>query len=673
MPSASPQPETATATSSGGGSAPTAPKFLVETSRGHRDRRHEEPIIVASPEIEGAVCFQPEPAGFAVELQGLPAGGEAPQLFDAGGTLIQTLAVGADGKASATVPPDPERGAAPWRLRLPKFQATVQIDGVTRWRNGDLSPDLSLWTPVPDSWFAFHANRWALTPYSRTVYGQAGDRRELSFRIENRAREDREFALKLESPQAAVPVELSATRLAVRAGESATVTASIRFPAGDARTACRLRITPDDGGGFTTYSTIALVPGESPAASPLPIPLDLRPYRHENEQFGYLPDYPLDNQVYFDLENRPFVTARNSLWAFRDGAWQRTPATSLRSTKVAFDADNTAYLLATVDRRPALLHSSDGGKTLVASPIPGGGTFDIEQYSGQNTPPQPPPIIRVTRTAKDAKLIWRSVCDLDLFLPRKEGDTIVVGEPIPVSKLCIGLSHHSGIPSSIVSRGDKVHVVWGEATDPEAKAPGVPTYVATYDRTARTLGKPHLIGHGPPANDVHNTPCIAIDSKGILHVLIGTHGRAFGYSHSLLPNDASGGWTPAEPVGPGLSQTYVGLVCDPDDTLHLVFRLWLRDQQRFPDGSFASLARMSKPAGQPWSMPSPLVLAPFSDYSIFYHRLTIDRRGRLFLSYDYWSTHWFYRTDHRGGRRALMFSPDAGQTWRLADNRDLTP
>jgi len=66
-----------------------------------------------------------------------------------------------------------------------------------------------------------------------------------------------------------------------------------------------------------------------------------------------------------------------------------------------------------------------------------------------------------------------------------------------------------------------------------------------------------------------------------------------------------------------------------------------------------------------------LIVPPFSEYSVFYHRLTIDRRGRLFLSYDYWSTYWFYRTDHRGSRRALLMSPDGGDTWKLAETRDL--
>ena len=125
----------------------------------------------------------------------------------------------------------------------------------------------------------------------------------------------------------------------------------------------------------------------------------------------------------------------------------------------------------------------------------------------------------------------------------------MIGEPILLSKSCIGLSTHSGAPSSIVSRGSKVHVVWAEATDPEEKVPGVPTYVVTYDRETKTLGKPALIGYGPPANDIHNTPSITMDSRGYLHALAGTHGRPFQYARSLKPNDSGAGWTEAVPTG----------------------------------------------------------------------------------------------------------------------------
>jgi len=168
-----------------------------------------------------------------------------------------------------------------------------------------------------------------------------------------------------------------------------------------------------------------------------------------------------------------------------------------------------------------------------------------------------------------------------------------------------------------VSRGTKVHVVWAEATEPEENAPGVPTFAATYYRETATLSAPALVGYGPPANDVHNTPSITMDSKGYLHVLVGTHGRPFQYARSLAPNSAADGWTPAEYIGPGLRQTYVGMVCGQDDTVHIVFRLWRDDTAYFPASHYATLGYMRKPVDGPWSEPRPLVIAPFSEYSVF--------------------------------------------------------
>ncbi|MCY2990047.1 MAG: hypothetical protein NTY19_19565 [Planctomycetota bacterium] len=50
--------------------------------------------------------------------------------------------------------------------------------------------------------------------------------------------------------------------------------------------------------------------------------------------------------------------------------------------------------------------------------------------------------------------------------------------------------------------------------------------------------------------------------------------------------------------------------------------------------------------------------------------MTIDHGGRLWLSYDYWSTFWFYRNDWPGSRRVLLVSPDGGETWKLADREE---
>lgn len=661
-------------------------KYLIETSRGHRDARHEEPIVLRNAGQPGDVGFMPGTAPFTVDVSGLAKGLSDLSVYNSESNHVATLAVSPEGKVHHAFPAHKSRKGKLWRLHFTDAQAVIHIDGVTRWQRGEPRENLSLWTPELSSWFPLHENRWLLTPYSRTIYVEAGSQGQLDFTIHNSGPSVKGVALSLEFDADAVwSANLPKTHIELKAHSAGQVAFDYSVPAHGKEWKCYLRATVLDKTQFSTWSSVTLNRGTAPAKSPVQGPIKLEPYEHENEQYGYLPDYPLDNQVYFDMQNRPFIIAGDGVYALRSSVWRKTTKAYrghtkqvilIRplGTKIAFDRDNDVYLLARDRGATVLLHSADHGRTFHAWPVPGSGSFDLEPFSGHNITEGPPPLARFYQTARDPKLMWRRINDLDLILPSKQADgSIVMGDPIAVSKKCIGLSVHSGIPSTIVSRGDKVHITWGEATLPEAKAPGVPTYVATYNRSTGKIGTPVLVGHGPPANDVHNSPCISMDSKGYLHVLIGTHGRTFKYVRSLTPNSAEQGWTAAEEVGPGLRQTYVGMVCDQDDTLHLVFRLWRNDKRYYPAGYYANLAYMSKGPTETWSDVRPLVVAPFSEYSIFYHRLTIDRKGALFLSYDYWSTYWFYRTDHQGTRRSLLMSADQGDTWKLAPSEVFFP
>ena len=658
------------------------PRYLVETSRGHRDAAHEEPLVLLSPKVPGEVCFRPERDAFSINISGASANGDAPTVCDASGQVIQTLTIDADGKASARIAADVPRDSLPWRLCLPSFQGTVHIDGVTRWPGKCDFPNFSLWTPHAASWFPLHKNRWLLTPYHRKIYAEPGAKGQVVFEVHNNDVVSRTVNLSLEFPDQPWSATLSKETVTAPSGKTTPITLAYALPEAFETLTCYLRVTPQDTPEFSTYATVQLHRGIAPFKESRDLPLVLKPYTHENSQFGYWPEYPTDNQIYFAPNGTPFVAADTALLYWQGNAWQRTDNViredgqagpfKVRSSKVAFDSSNNVYTIGAVDGKPALLYSQDGGVTLKSCVVPGGGGLDIEQFSGHNFPEGPPPLVRCILRERDKKLMWRQLNDLDLLLPEKDAEgNIHFATPIRLSDKCIGFSGHSGIPSSIVSRDGKVHVVWGEATEPDAKAPGVPTFAVTYDRATGQLGEPALLGYGPPANDVHNTPSVTMDSLGYLHVLIGTHGRTFKYVRSLQPNDAGGGWTEPEDIGPGLRQTYVGLVCDKEDTLHVVFRLWFNDNTYFPAGIYATLAYMSKRPGEPWSSPQVLVVSPFSEYSIFYHRLTIDPAGRLFLSYDYWSTYWFYRTDHWGDRRALMMSPDGGASWQLAGMQDL--
>lgn len=700
-----------------------ATAYVVETSRGHRDERHQEPIVLLDADRPADVCFLPRADAFEIEVEGLPADVTQLELFDDTGAQVAEIPVaraqsddirrhlhmpassGPEGSARHAVPAGGGRGRGLWRLHLPSGQAFVNIDGVTRWEAGDRYPDMCVWTPDPQSWFPFLEYRWLISPYQRTTWTDPGAQGSMAFQVHNNAPEPQTIRLALAFSAAEWPARLSEDRVTLDPGQSRQVTVGFTAPAAGETRVCHVRATPESHPEVATFATLTVRGGEAPVARPLtlPLPLTLAPYAHENRQLGYLPEYPVDNQVYFDLENRPYVVTPRHLHRQVAGEWVATriadavvrrapefqaPSWSVISTKIAFDADNDLYLLGRSGRTVALLRSADDGATFTAYVIPGREDeprgWDFEQFSGHNAPSGPPPVVRLTRMQgrTDSRLRWRSVNELELIVGEKtpEGG-ISFGRPMLLSKTSLGFSMHSGIPSSVVSRGSKVHVAWAEATDPEVsreEIPGVPAYVATYDRKTGELSEPVFMSYGPPPNDGHNTPSITMDGQGYLHVVVGTHGRPFQYLRSLAPNDASAGWTePTRTSSEDLGQTYVGLVCGADNALHLVFRLWRTGKAHLNGASWASLAYQRKLPGQDWEAPKLLVAAPLSEYSIYYHRLTVDRQGALFLSYDYWSTMWFYRNDQRGavaagsgrpGRgwgRAVLTSADKGDTWKL--------
>jgi len=324
-----------------------------------------------------------------------------------------------------------------------------------------------------------------------------------------------------------------------------------------------------------------------------------------------------------------------------------------------------------------LLHSVDKGLSFKSYLIPGesGTSFDIEQFTGHNVSEGPPPVMKYRRTGADKQHFWRRYGSLELLIPYKTKNGIEWEQPVLISDKCLGVSSHSGLPSSVVSHNDKIFIVWGEVTDVNIsrdEIPGVPVYVRMYDKKSRKLTMPVLVGFGSPPNDTHNIPGITIDSDGFLHILTGTHGRPFQYARSLKPLSVSDGWTKAESVLdsdiPYSTQTYLGLVTDQENTLHTIFRYWQHNVEPFPDTHYATLAYMSKKQGAQWSKPRILVQAPLSHYSNFRHRLTIDRKGQLFISYDYWSTYWFYRNDRKYIERTLLSSTDGGESWSLKNN-----
>lgn len=253
------------------------PHYLIETARGHRDQRREEPIVLLNPDRPGDVCFLPRRGQFAMEITSVPDGVEALRVYDEHGTLVHTLPVDATGRASHTFPADKQRQTSPWRLHLPSQHATIQIDGVTRWDKGDLYPNLPYWTPDSTSYFPFQQYRWILTPYSRTVYGRSGEPAEIAFQVHNNSDKKRTIQLNVEFPDDLWPAQLSAEHVVLGPKQTAEVKLQYTAPAHGQTRVCHVRATPAEDPSFSTYSTLTVKAGVPPVTEPLEMPIVLRP------------------------------------------------------------------------------------------------------------------------------------------------------------------------------------------------------------------------------------------------------------------------------------------------------------------------------------------------------------------------------------------------------------
>jgi len=394
--------------------------------------------------------------------------------------------------------------------------------------------------------------------------------------------------------------------------------------------------------------------------------------------------YEAPSALAFDSRNRPYMfhsrDAETSgyLVTLRDGRWvRRSFAEAVKAAcprfasfvatpdrrhphalgSMTIDDADTLYAVVFIREtgagvRPVFVYSFDLGETFHACRLPGDPAQALlETRVGHNDLSRPPAVGLLTfRREHPAR--WTHYYRLVVAVPVRKGDGLAWPTVVTVTEDCFGISNHSGGYSFAVTTGERTHLVYAEIP-PEGQT-GNPTFAATLDRaTGKIVARQRLATAPPDTPDVHSTPVIACDGRGILHAVAGAHGQSFLYMRSRKPDRVDAGWTEPAPVGD--RQTYAALVCAPDDRLHLAYRRW--------ESGRAGLAWRHKPAGgDAWSEPQPVALPPegMRGYGIFYHRLFVDRAGALYLSFTFNAT--------KGGTypRALAVSED-GRTWRLAD------
>lgn len=705
--------------------------FAAPTDLVYGLRANAERGVIESPsplfndaKLAGRLYFEPPPGQFALRAAALHDGGlQVLPLRDAAGAEVATIDLTQKGAGREQELFGPRSGggyvagarielpagvgdrSSLWHFEVAHLDLRLQLDGVR------------YWTTDPAAWLPVGRARWMLLPYHTTRYLRPGETTRIVLTLRNRTGGPAGYRL---TPTVTPPLRCRivppAAGLSLADGRAAEVALEVEAPPEtplDRAFEGHVTATVEGDPALTASVGFVVSTAESPVGRPLNLPIVLERYRHERAQYGYNPDY-VPNEVYFDRANRPVIRDRfehryptTALTFLEAGRWVARPFVEALSTaipgyrgayfgggflgaKVAFDRAGGAYTIVSAlvsdgPRRSALLYTPDEGRSYQVVELPGD-AFDLEPYNGHNDSETPP--ILTYRTTGPHPGEWASVNELLLFVPRLADGRVALGEPVVVSERCIGSCQHSGGPPSTATRDGRTHVVWGECTEPGESPPGVPTYVATFDHGSGRLSPKVLVGYGPPVDDVHNVPGICLDSQGCLHVITGAHSEAFTYTRSLRPNDSQAGWTAPEPVleagyvdkntdadGRG-RQTYLSLVCGPDDTLYIAYRQWRQGVDPYHDGlNYAALSFQKKPKDEPWGPAVPLVVPPVPGYSIYYHKLTLDRRGRLFLSYSYYTADTTYQDDYPElyHHAAVITSADGGETWKLAETADLAP
>lgn len=245
---------------------------------------------------------------------------------------------------------------------------------------------------------------------------------------------------------------------------------------------------------------------------------------------------------------------------------------------------------------------------------------------------------------------------------------------------------HSGYLNSTVTVGDYVHFVWLDSVD-QTEEKYTKQYHTSYNRRTGKVQGPHYMGatygywpEGVAPADVHNAPSITVDRNKVLHVVLGGHGSQAKYTYST---DQGQTWAPAVDMpGGNAYNTYPTLITDRENTLHLVYRC------TEPTGTGRyKLAYSRKKAGQAWQDMGALVSPGNDGYSVYYHKMTVDRLGRLFLHYYYHPAQMSeadkaeYRTTYPSlpdpdTETLYTFDPviimtdNGGDTWKIATTAD---
>lgn len=409
-------------------------------------------------------------------------------------------------------------------------------------------------------------------------------------------------------------------------------------------------------------------------------------------------DCPAASMIAFDRQNRPYLVdtrdpKRYGLVAMlREGRWvEKSFLPALKEAgfnlvpdwenprdlgTMTFDSEDSLYILIPTPRKRAaggveidgdavLIYTKDYGETFKVYRLDSRPYLcTMETRNGGSSLDYPPALVlgKPLKYVRDVMVNVRGrkqrlrFCEFDrlsVVFPVKSGDGLTLPEPVEVTEKANGITSHSGALNVGVTRKDKFYVVYIEVPE-NLEAGKNPVWISEIDRiSGKVLNRKRLLDSDPVEADSHSTPALVVDSKGMLHIVTGSHAwtpemQGFYYVHSI--GDGIDKWS--EPVTLGKMQTYVGLAVDEKDNLHLAYR-------HTPDLSYR---RRDSVAGV-WEEQTVIVQPPCrGKYSCYYHHVYVDRRGRIYVEFTYVDQ----SPQEKEYPHLLAVSADGGRSWQLA-------
>lgn len=295
--------------------------------------------------------------------------------------------------------------------------------------------------------------------------------------------------------------------------------------------------------------------------------------------------------------------------------------------RISFDADGNCYTLVQVGSTSTpthyLCHSDDYGQTWTKYALPGTRRYARIEFNDHPTrrPGYPPAVLLFNGSTETP------ANRLELVLPTISGGVVTVGSAYTVSSSQSLLeAQHSGAGNSVITWGDRVLVAWPSNVDGGG---GTSQYVTTFDRSDGTLLETSLVGESDSDDpDAHDAPAITVDSQDTFHVILGQH-------HGDLKHVTSGAdgdyttWnspTTIDAAVAGAGHTYMAIVCDSTDRLHVVTRDASENTYHFKLNYFRRSAAGS------WAKVHTLINPSRNYYTNYYHALSILEDDELWVT-----------------------------------------